>query len=61
MLDVDTIRTDKKIWNEYALGMVFPRFLPEYAPDHEISQELRECARTMTLPWLLNESDLLWK
>jgi hypothetical protein len=42
---------EQRLWDDYALALVFPRRVPEWIDDAEVSARLRKLAATEVLPW----------
>lgn len=41
---------EQRLWDEYSLALIFPRFLPEWMPDETISARLHELKEEERLP-----------
>ena len=51
-LKCDGRNYEQRLWDDYALCLMFPRHVPECIPDEVIGAELRQLAVTEVLPWM---------
>jgi hypothetical protein len=54
------LRWEARTWREYALALIFPRSVPEFLDDETVAAQLRACAQTEPLPWLIPDECLKW-
>lgn len=45
---------EQKLWDDYSLALIFPRFVPEFVEDQEIDWWLYHLHETEPLPWSLS-------
>lgn len=48
---LDPRNYEQRVWDDYALALIMPRFIPEFMPDDIISMRLHELKDEEKLPW----------
>jgi hypothetical protein len=49
------IKGERRLWNDYALALMYPRNLPDNYPDEAITADLKFLATNHRLPWEVND------
>lgn len=50
---IDPRSFEQKLWDDYSLALIFPRFIPSFIEDQTINEHLYRLHATERLPWSL--------
>jgi hypothetical protein len=53
-VNLDPRSFEQRLWDDYSLALIFPRFVPSFVEDDVIDEYLYRLNETERLPWSLS-------